>query len=222
MYKYRVIVEPKNKKDLDRMFDVLDDILNDPEEYEGKYEYGYFDDKSFYVDFALNMDANTFASSFDSRLVNISYSINEENIMEQIEIKEECKIPGTNIVLEAGDKIYVKENTNFNVTPELERIKQSLKFKPPYGIVIDKSIGQKYQYIKNIYYSAANECLRMQVNKYDVDYYRKLIKDFINDYNDKNIDYKLGFSIDYSNFAILYNFPKRGRETFSIYIWVRE
>lgn len=85
MYKYRVIVEPKNKKDLDRMFDVLDDILNDPEEYEGKYEYGYFDDKSFYVDFALNMDANTFASSFDSRLVNISYSINEENTMKQVE-----------------------------------------------------------------------------------------------------------------------------------------
>lgn len=113
MYKYRVIVEPKNKKDLDRMFDVLDDILNDPEEYEGKYEYGYFDDKSFYVDFSLNMDANTFASSFDSRLVNISYSINEENIMEQIEIKEECKIPGTDIILEAGDMLLLNSINDF-------------------------------------------------------------------------------------------------------------
>lgn len=79
-YKYRVIIEPKNKKDLDVMFDSLDNILNDPSEYEGKFEYDYLNDKSFYVDFALSMDANVFATSFDPKLVNIISSINESKI----------------------------------------------------------------------------------------------------------------------------------------------
>lgn len=113
MYKYRVIVEPKNKKDLDRMFDVLDNILNDPEEYEGKYEYGYLDNKSFYVDFALNMDANVFADRYDPKFVNVKTVINEANIMEQIEIKEECKIPGTDIILEAGDMLLLNSINDF-------------------------------------------------------------------------------------------------------------
>lgn len=113
MYKYRVIVEPKNKKDLDIMFDSLDDILNDPSEYEGKFEYGYLDNKSFYVDFALNMDANVFADRYDPKFVNVKTVINEANTMEHVEIEEECKIPGTDIVLEVGDTLLFKSTSNF-------------------------------------------------------------------------------------------------------------